>query len=390
MKILHLISGLEVGGAEMMLLNLLKQPDFALSVSRVVSLTSIGTLGARIQQMGIVVEELKMRRSQPSLTGLLHFINSIHLDSPDLIQSWMYHADLFGSLAAKLSGNIPIVWGIHHTLDGKHPVSRKTKGVLQANAYLSKWIPRRIICCAVSARDAHIKAGYSSHKMLVIPNGIDTNEFHPDHKARLDIRNELGLAPTTPLIGMFARFHPQKDHQTFATAAGILHDFMPNVHFILAGEGINTDNNDLRDLFISTGITAQTHLLGLRNDMPRLMAGVDISCLSSAFGEALPLSIAESMACGVPCVVTDIGDSRSLVGTTGRIVQPGDPHALSNALEEILRLPPRVRLSLGKKARTKISLEYNIVSVANLYTSLYKSILEDVSNEKTTTAHAQD
>jgi glycosyltransferase involved in cell wall biosynthesis len=377
MKVLHLITGLEVGGAEMMLLNLLKQPTFAKETSRVISLTSSGTIGSRIQKLGTEVVALGMEPGHPEVKGLSRLVHVLRNDPPDLIQSWMYHADFLGSLAAFYCGNIPIVWGLHHTLDGDHPVQKKTMRILQLNALLSRWLPRRVVCCAESTRLAHIRVGYFSSKMMVIPNGIDINEFSPDPIGRSEVRRELGLDVQTSLIGLFARFHPQKDHQTFSSAAGILHESLPGVHFLLAGAGITPENHELVTWLKAAGIYDQTHLLGLRYDMPRLMSAVDIASLSSAYGEALPLSIAESMACGNPCAVTDIGDAALLVGDTGRVVPPQDPKALSHAWKELLTLPIEERHALGDRARQKISLEYNINQASERYLALYHSILQD-------------
>ncbi len=162
MKVLHLITGLEVGGAEMMLLNLLRQPSFAKETSKVVSLTSLGGLGPQITELGKNVIALGMEPGKPQIRGLMHLIRLIREDPPDLIQSWMYHADLLGAMASLGCGNIPIIWGIHHTLDGEVPVQKSTMRVIKLNALLSRWIPRKIVCCAESARAAHLRAGYPS------------------------------------------------------------------------------------------------------------------------------------------------------------------------------------------------------------------------------------
>jgi glycosyltransferase involved in cell wall biosynthesis len=375
MKILHLITGLGIVGAEMMLFNLLIQPVFTRETCQVISLTEIGPLGTRIQQAGIPVQSLGMRPGRPDMRALWQLTTWLRSDPPDVIQTWMYHADLLGGLAARLAGNIPVLWGLHHTLDGDQPVQPRTMLVLRLNALLSGWLPRRVVCCAESARQAHIRVGYSPKRMVVIPNGVDLEKFHPDPGARSSLRHELGLHPETQLIGLFARFHPQKDHRTFAEAAGRLHARLPKAHFVLAGEGITTANVSLQDWFQAAGLSTQVHLLGLRQDMPRLMAGVDIASLSSSYGEALPLSIAETMACGVPCVVTAVGDAVLLVGDTGRTVPPRDPAALSEAWEELLSLSEVARGTLGQRARVKIQVGYNIIPVAARYASLYASIL---------------
>ena len=374
MKILHLITDLDIGGAEMMLFNLLKVPPIAGTKIRVVSLINIGMLGSRIKQVDIPVQSLGMRPGHPDLRALWQLVRWLRRDPPDLIQTWMYHADLLGGLAARLAGNMPVVWGIHHTLGGEQPVRPRTMAVLRLNAMLSNWMPRRVVCCAESARQAHVRVGYSARRMVVIPNGIDLESFHPDPQARLSLRRELGLDPETPLIGMFARYHPQKDHPTFIEAARLLHAHLPQVHFVLAGEAITPANAPLQRSFQAVGLSAHVHLLGLRQDMPRLMAGVDIASLSSSYGEALPLAIVEAMACNVPCVVTDVGDAGRLVAETGRIVPPRNPVALAGAWNEIFGLSALEYSLLGQKARFKVREEYNITSCAERYYSLYTSV----------------
>jgi glycosyltransferase involved in cell wall biosynthesis len=289
----------------------------------------------------------------------------------------MYHADLLGGLAAREAGNIPVVWGLHHTLGNRQAVRPLTRGVIWINALLSNMLPRKVICCAESVRASHSKVGYSAKKMIVIPNGIDVQKFHPLPEAHQEVRKDLGLAPGTPLIGLFARFHPQKDHETFFRAACLLHERLPEVHFILAGERMDSSNEKLCTRLAASGVADQVHLLGLRQDMPWLMAAMDLSCSSSAYGEALSLALLESMACGIPCVATDVGDARLLVGSTGRIVPTQDAEALADQLEALLRLPGREREKLGQAARDKIQNEYNILHSAREYDSLYASLIAD-------------
>ena len=375
MKILHLITDLDIGGAEMMLYNLLKIPPTPGTMTSVVSLIDLGIIGSRIQQLSIPVKSLGMHSGRPDLRALWRLVIWLRRDPPDLMQTWMYHADLLGGVAARLAGNMPVIWGIHHTLGGEQPLQPRTMAVLRLNAILSNWMPRRVICCAETACDAHEQVGYSATKMIVIPNGVDTERFHPDKQERSSVRQELSVTPDTRLIGMFARFHPQKDHHTFIEAARLLHAKLPHVHFVLGGDGMTSLNDPLQDWIRTAELSSHVHLLGLRQDIPRLMAAMDIVSLSSSFGEALPLVIAEAMACGIPAVVTDVGDASRLVGITGRIVPTRDPVALSNAWEELIRLPEHDRSLLGQKARSRIEQEYNIVSIAERYYSLYKSVL---------------
>jgi len=375
MKILHLITNLEPGGAEIMLLNLLQEMPSHEWITRIVSMREIGIIGSHIQDLGIPVQALKMQPGIPNLKALIKLVRILKQDPPDLIQTWMYHADLLGSLAALLAGHIPTIWGLHHTFNGKQSVNQKTRAIVWLNAILSNWLPKRVVCCAESVREGHKQIGYDPKKLIVIPNGIDVQRFHPDPTAASKLKLELGIADNALLIGHFARFHIQKDHQSFIEAASLLLSEMSGVHFILAGEGITEDNRQLRTWINNAGVSNQIHLLGFRQDMPFLMAGIDVGTLSSAFGEALPLTIAETMACAIPCVVTDVGDSKMIVGVTGKTVPPKDPLALSKAWKSILSLSTQERDHLGQLARSRIKNEYNIQIVSKLYNSLYKSII---------------
>ncbi len=373
-KVLHLITSLGVGGAEMMLLNILQQPAMARTSPRVISLTGVGEIGARISQLGVPVQALGMKPGSADPRALLRLVAILRRDPPDMLQTWMYHADLLGGVAAKLARDIPVVWGIHHTLGASQAVKNSTLAVVRLNARLSGWVPRRVVCCAESARQAHLLAGYAAGKMVVIPNGIDPQRFQPDGEARGWLRQQLGLPADALLVGMFARFHPQKDHRTFAQAAGKLHARLPQVHFLLAGEGMTEDNTALRAWFDDAGVSARVHLLGMRQDVPRLMAGLDVGTLSSAYGEALPLALVEMMACGVPCAATAVGDAAAVVGTSGRIVPPGNARALAEAWEALLALAGEERQALGRQGRHIVEVGYNIQTTAERYLTLYRSL----------------
>jgi len=355
---------------------LLKQDreEFA---SEVVSLTGNGPVGERISTMGIPVTNLDVKPGFPHprlVTGLKKLIGEIH---PQLIQTWMYHADLIGGLAARFSGNIPVVWGLHHTVAERGALKTTTYAVARLNAVLSRFLPEKIVACADATRRTHLQLGYNATRMVVIPNGIDHIAFHPDSSARLDIRNELGIDDSIPLIGLCARFDPQKDHKNFLHAAGLLSAERPDVHFVLWGQDVDMNNASLTDWGKSAKLGHNLHLLGFRSDSYRLMAALDIASLSSA-SEAFPLVIGEAMACGVPCVVTDVGDSALIVGETGRIVPPHDPDALANAWTEILSLSPGDWQSLGLMARQRIIDNYSLDRMVSAYCQLYQDIIAEL------------
>jgi glycosyltransferase involved in cell wall biosynthesis len=315
-----------------------------------------------------------MRPNVPSPGAFWRLVRLLITLRPDVVHTWLYHADLVGGLAARLTGIAPVVWGIHHSTGRSEPLKPSTRGVVRVNRVLSFLVPNRIVCCAHAARASHVTLGYSRKRMLVIANGFDTDTFHPDPAARADVRRELGLAADTPIVGISARFHPQKDHQTFVRAAGYLADRLPAVRFLLAGHGVDRSNEALLRWIDATGSPNRFHLLGKRDDMPRLTAACDVISVSSAYGEGLPLVLGEAMSCGVPCVSTNVGDSALIVGRTGRIVPPGNPEALANAWASLLTLTRDERLQLGEQARERVLAEYSLGTATQKHLALYQTL----------------
>jgi len=371
--ILHVITGLHVGGAEVMLYNLLSSMDRNRFAPEVISLLEPGPVGRKIEALGIRVRSLGMTRGMPRPSHVLRLARWLKADSPDLVQTWMYHANLIGGLAAKCAGNVPVIWGIHHsTLDST--AKARTIGIAKVSALLSRWLPARIVYCSEASRAAHSQLGYHSDKAVVIPNGFDLTTFRPDPLARTSLCRELALPDHTPLVGLVARFHPLKDHRTFLQAAAYLHADLPDVRFVLCGVGVDWQNPELSQWVRQAGLEGACYLLGPREDMPRVTAALDVAS-SSSIGEAFPLVIGEAMSCGVPCIVTDVGDSAAIVGDTGIVVPPRDAHALAEGWRHMLELPAEQRAHLGMLARQRITERYSLAHVVSEYECLYQAVL---------------
>jgi glycosyltransferase involved in cell wall biosynthesis len=247
-----------------------------------------------------------------------------------------------------------------------------------ACARLSHWLPARIVCCSEASRQVHRQRGYPADKMLVITNGFDLATFRPDQGARQSVRQELGIPEDAPLIGLVARFDPQKDHRNFLQAAAKLHAQLPESYFLLCGDDLTWENAELVGWIEPVGIRHRCRLLGTREDTPRLTAALDLATTSSAYGEAFPLVIGEAMACGVPCVVTDVGDSAIIVGETGVVVPPRDPQALATGWSQLLLDMSRdERLQLGMAARQRIMERYSMGKIVAQYESLYESLVTE-------------
>jgi glycosyltransferase involved in cell wall biosynthesis len=373
-RIVFIITGLGTGGAEMMLLKLLQRLDRQRFEAHVVSLTSAGEIGAGIAALGIPVVPLGMRPGTLDPRYFFRLVRRLRRLQPDLVHTWMYHADLIGGVAARLAGVSAIAWCIRHSDFDQAKTSFSTRATVWLCARLSKWVPVRILSCSEQARAIHAAMGYALEKMVVVPNGFDLERFKPAAHARAALRAELGLAMDTPLVGLIGRFDPQKNHAGFFRAAGWLHRKMPRVHFVLAGQGIDGKNSELRQAVLRAGVGGNTHLLGLRGDMPSLMAALDLLASSSSFGEAFPNVIGEAMACGVPCVATDVGDSARIVGGTGRVVAKDDMAGLATALEALLASDESERTALGEQARARVAALFEIGQVVRRYEALYESL----------------
>jgi len=378
MRVAHVITGLELGGAEMMLYKLLATLDRTAFEPLVVSLVAPGPMGARIAALGIRVETLRMRRGLPSPGGLLRLVRLLRGFRPDLIQTWMYHADLLGALVRPLVGRGPrrpsLVWNIRQSDLDPRQSRRATRLVARFNGLLSHLAPERIICCSQRAREVHRALGYRASSLIVIPNGFDLERFRPDPAARTGLRSDLGIPAAAPLLGLVARLDPQKDVPTFLRMAALVRSARPECRFLLCGQGMDGGNRELGDWIAAAGLGGALSLLGPRSDTPRVFAALDLLVSSSAYGEGFPNVLGEAMACGVPCAVTDVGDSRLIVGDTGVSVAPRDPAALAGA---ILRLLDEGRQSLvrrGAAARARIAADYALASIAARYADLYQSL----------------
>ena len=374
MRIVFIITGLATGGAETMLFKLLERLDRQRFSPHVISLTTLGEIGPRIAALGIPVEAMDMKPGLPSPLGFLRLMRMIRRVKPDVVHTWLYHADLLGGLAARLAGVSAIGWCIRNSNLDKDKTRFSTRAVVRLCASISTWVPSQILSCSEEARQVHVALGYAAEKMRVVPNGFDLARFKPDGDARSAVRAKLGIADSTPLVGLIGRFDPQKNHAGFFEATGRLYRHMPHVHFVLAGQGIEQNNAALMQSINKAGVLANTHLLGLRNDMSYLMAAFDVLA-SSSYGEAFPNVLGEAMACGVPCAVTDVGDSAYIVGDTGRVVASGDMRGLSAALEELLALPPPEKAALGERARARVAAHFEIGRVVQQYENFYESLL---------------
>ncbi|HET6268398.1 MAG TPA: glycosyltransferase, partial [Acidobacteriota bacterium] len=213
-------------------------------------------------------------------------------------------------------------------------------------------------------------------KTVVIPNGFDCYQFKPDPEARAAVRKELGLRAEHLIVGLMARFHPMKGHETFLNACAKLSSNSVSVHLLMAGSGVTAGNPELMQQIQKHGLMDRCHLLGERHDIPRLTAALDVAVSSSLYGEAFPNTIGEAMATGVPCVCTDVGDAYALVGPTGKLVEAGNPSALAGAIRELIEMGSDARIAMGNEARLRIQTEFSFPNIVSAYQNLYQELTQ--------------
>ncbi len=358
-----------------MLLKLLERLDRQIYEPFVISLTPHSELGVSIGRLGIPVSCFAMQGSLFDLQDFFCLVWQLKRLRPDIVHTWMYHADFIGGLACRLAGKKALGWCIRNSNLDANKTKFMTRIIVRACALISRWVPVLILSCSEQARQVHIAHGYAADKMVVVPNGFDLDRFQPDNLARISVRQELGLTQDALLVGLIGRFDPQKNHAGFFKAAKHLHQRMPKVHFLLVGKDVDNVNLDLVQAAKAAGVFDISHFLGLRHDIPRLMASLDLLA-SSSHGEAFPNVLGEAMACGVPCAVTAAGDSAHIVADTGRIVSVGDMEGLANAIEQLLMLPLAERRCLGERARKRVAEHFEIGQVARQYQDFYQKLLD--------------
>ncbi len=375
MKVLHIITGLQTGGAEMMLAKLVSSPYLAPSTLAVISLIKRGPVADLIEAQGVPVHCLDMTLGIGGGTALWRLRRIVRAQSPDIIQGWMYHGNL-AALAARafLPIPMPVAWNIRQSLYSLAHEKILTRSTIRWNARLSGYT-QAIIYNAQFSASQHHAIGFHSGKTVVVPNGFDIKCFRPDLEVRGQVRAELGYASGVPVAGMFARYHPMKDHHTFLEAVRLVVAERPDFRVIMVGRGIDADNEDLRKRLDAWGLRSHVRLLGERTDVARLMKAVDVSVLSSAWGEAFPNVLGEAMATGIPCVATDIGSSAEIIGDTGVVVPPRDARALASGMLSIVAGGSAE--VLGKRARSRIVERFAIEGVARQYADLYRSLRDN-------------
>ena len=385
--IMHMITTLNIGGAEKALFNLLSSMDKSNFLNCVICLTDVGYVGQEMMAKGIPVHSLNMPNGRLTFSGMAALWRLLSAIRPAILQTWLYHSDLLGLVFGKLIGIKNICWNIRCAYMKLEDYRVSTKWVVKLCSILSS-VPEVVVTNSRKALQFHHDSGYRPKHWEIIPNGFDLNQFKPDEQTKASFISELmqgssfwkdkreteiGKCEAPVFIGFIARFDPMKDHSTFFKAASFLLKEVENVYFILAGKDITEKNKELIAL-IQDNSRDKFFFLGERSDIPTITAALDIAS-SVSHGEGFPNTIGEAMACGVPCVVTDVGDSAMIVGDTGRVVEARNPEALAAAWKELIDLGEEKRRELGKAARERIKEHFELSQIVKQYERLYMSLV---------------
>ena len=328
MRILHIISGLKRGGAETQLFRICKFDQDNDHI--VVSLSNKQGYGDILEKLNVPVYALNFSSGRINISGLIKLYRIMKQLKPDVVQTWMNHADLIGGIIARIAGIKNIFWGVHQTILIKGKSKASTIMIVKLNAFLSYLIPNKIIYCAEKSREVHELIGFKKSKGVVIQNGYDINIFYQNDSLAKDFRDKLKIPQDAFIIGHVASYDPLKGQDTLIKSLSSLLKRKIKFIAILVGTNLDHLNYDLVTSLKDNGLSDNVYLLGIRDDILSIMNAIDLFLLSS-ISEAFPNVLNEAMLCGTPCLTTNVGDAALIVDKTGWIVEPRDSTGMADA-----------------------------------------------------------
>lgn len=373
--VVHLITSLERGGAESMLAKLAVALHGRGMRHVVVSIGDLGPLGGPLLAAGVPVYGLGFKRGRPSLGGFFRLLSILRTEQPDILQTWLYHADLLGLLAGRLARVPRIVWNVRCSNMDMRRYSRLSAWVLRGLAWASSR-PAAVVVNSEAGKQAHIALGYRPKRWQLIPNGIDCEQYRPDPSLRAAARRALGLGDDEIVFVMVARVDPMKNHAGFLAAAGKLKAKAPfKARFVLIGRDAKPNNLQLARASNEAGLGESVRMLGERADLSELLPAFDVLVLPSLFGEGFSNVLGEAMAAGLSCIATDVGDAAMIVGDAGIIIPPADPVALAAAMLDLGGMEASARAALGSRARERIAANFALGAILARYEAFYRELL---------------
>lgn len=367
-RLVHVLPGLRVGGAERALERLLRAGLSRAYETHVISMGGDGEMRRALEAAGAQVH---WRRSRSTLGAPAFLYARLRQLRPDIVQAWMYHANLATAIGRVLCIlNAPVVWNIRQSLAAPSKDRPRTRAVIRAGALVAR-ASEAIVYNSALARAHHEAIGYPTERGVLIPNGF-LPPAPPDPRATVNLLAALEIPTGSPVVIHVARFHPVKDHRTFVQAAVRIAAIAPEPIFVMVGRDVEWSNGDLI-ADIPAEYRTRFRLLGERQDIAQLLRASDIFVLTS-LAEAFPNALGEAMAAGLACVATNVGDVRQLISGHGRVVAPGDVEAVISAVLDYVT-DEAARHRDGAHASTHIAGEYGLEAAVSRYTALYESAL---------------
>lgn len=370
-RVVHVITGLDTGGAERMLEKVVTHAARPCT-DIVVSLSDFGPIGRRLIDAGIDVRALGFGPQSVSLAGLYRLLQMLRQIKPQAVQGWLYHGNLVASVAVFLARlrEAKVHWGIRGTLYGLEREKSGTRAVIRLLARMSAR-PESIHYNSNKSREQHEALGFSHQRAVIIPNGFDVETHRRDERQSAAARERWGIGRNAFVIGMVTRDHPMKAHEKFFDAAARFSKVGGDVELLLAGRGITADNQTLRGAISRFGLESRTHLLGELADPSEAYRAMDVLALTSEWGEAFPNVLGEAMSFEIPCVTTDIGDAANIVGASGIVVPIGDVDGIARAFGDLQSMGEAGRRRLGALARTRVVENFSMREICQRFNRLH-------------------
>ncbi len=369
-KVFFIITGLNQGGAEAMLFKLLANINREKFECAVISLGDMGVHGENIVSLGFPVFTLGMRPRQFSLFKIFFYLKIVRNFKPDFIQGWMYHANLFAILAKIISPSAKVFFNIRCSLNHSLKWYSKSWAVVKLNAFFSHFVAKVINNSQVSS-DQHKTIGFSKKNGVLIANGFEINGFKPNSEIYKNFRLDHHLDLNTKIVGNVSRYHPMKNHLGILfTFHKIKAQYPDKLILVLGGREIDSNNDKLAAAIKDLGLQEDCILMGSVKSC-QIMPAFDVYLSSSSYGEGFPNVLGEAMLCGVPCVATDVGDCKQLMGGLGAVAAPGDYDLLAKHCLEKLDISNEERVRI----RQHVIDHYSIEKIVDQYQNLYAEIL---------------
>ena len=371
LTIFHIITGLGNGGAEGVLYRLCTKDKKYRHI--VISLTTGGKYKTLLEKKNIKVLSCNFKKTKLNIKEFYKILKLFDYYKPDIIQGWMYHGDLIASVISLLKKNKNLYWNIRNsTLDKKARNFITTFLTMKFCALISHKLPKKIICCSNNSINYHISQGYKKSIFEYLPNGINTDVFKPNKLFKTQIKRKLNIKNNLFIFGTVARFDEQKDHKTLIMALKLLKQKSKDFKVLLIGKDLTNKNHKIVRLIDEYSLRENILLLGEREEINELMCFIDCHVLSSSYGEAFPNVIAEAMACSTPCIATNVGDSKNIIGKFGWTTDSKDPISLSQKMYHVMNLQKNDLLKMGQLARDRIIDLYSLDRMVSSYQNIYE------------------